>query len=82
MDKGRCSGGGRLVIIFYEECVEIWFGVFVVEFIVGGIDILLIDLDLLRELDDDNVDSLVEDVFVVLMEEIELVINDKVVEWR
>ena len=55
VDKGRRSGGGRVVTTFYEECCEIWSGASAVESITGGIDTSSIDLDSSRELDDRRV---------------------------
>ena len=71
-----------MVTTFYEECCEIWSGAPAVESIAGGIDTSSIDLDSSRELDDDSVDSLAEDVPVAPMEEIESVTSDKVGERR
>ena len=82
VDKGRRSGGGRVVTTFYEECCEIWSGAPAVESITGGIDTSSIDLDSSRELDDGSVDSLAEDLPVASTEETESVTNDKVGEQR
>ena len=71
-----------MVTTFYEECCEIWSGAPAVESIACGIDTSSINLDSSRELDDDSVDSLTEDVSVVPMEEVESVTNDKVAERR
>ena len=73
VDKGRRSGGGRVVTTFYEECCEIWSGAPAVESITGGIDTSSIDLDSSRELDDGSVAS---------TEETESVTNNKVAERR
>ena len=82
VDKGRCSGGGRVVTFFYEECCEIWSGAPAVESIACGIDTSSIDLDSPRELEDDSVENLTEDVAVVPKEELESVTDDKVTERR
>ena len=82
VDKGRRSGGGRVVTTFYEECCEIWSGAPAVESITGGIDTSSVDLDSSRELDDGSVDSLAENLPVASTEETESVTNDKVAERR
>ena len=80
VDKGRRSGGRRVVTTFYEECCEIWSGAPAVESIACGIDTSSIDLDSSREINDDSVDT--EDVPVVPTEEVESVTNDKVAERK
>ena len=83
VNKGRRSGGGRVVTFFYEECCEwIWSGAPAVESIACGIDTSSIDLDSSRELEDDCVDNLTEDVTVVPTEELESVTDDIVAERR
>ena len=81
VDKGRRSGGGRVVTTFYDECCEIWSGAPAVESISGGIEALssssTVDLDSSRELDDENAE-----VPVVSVEEEEPVSNGKVAERR
>lgn len=82
VDMGRRSGGGRVATTFYEGCFEIWSGAPAVESIECGIDTSSTDLDSSRELDDDSVDSLMEDVPVVPTEEVESVTSNKVAERR
>ena len=82
VDKGRRSGGERVVTTFCEECCEIWSGAPAVESITGGIDTSSVDLDSSRELNDGSVDSLAEDLPVASTEETESVTNDKVAERR
>ena len=54
IDSGRRSGGGRVVLALYDECLEVWSGSPAVESISLGVK----SSNLLEEADSKNADSL------------------------